>query len=77
MAGFMGERPTGQMGKRVTILSVDGGGVRGLIPATILAELEAKLQVGAHVELLQFGFRCDAPMLLLVRGRCYNWLWFL
>jgi patatin-like phospholipase/acyl hydrolase len=45
MGGFMGEKPKGRVGKRVTILSVDGGGVRGLIPATILAELEAKLQV--------------------------------
>jgi hypothetical protein len=48
MAGYMGERPGGQMGKHVTILSVEGGGVRGLIPATILAELEAKLQVRAR-----------------------------
>lgn len=43
----MGQKPKGRVGKRVTILSLDGGGVRGLIPATILAELEAKLQVGA------------------------------
>lgn len=28
----------------VTILSVDGGGIRGIIPATILANLESKLQ---------------------------------
>lgn len=46
MAAFMQEGPKGCAGKRVTILSVDGGGVRGLIPATILAELEGKLQVG-------------------------------
>ncbi|KAK1313343.1 hypothetical protein QJS10_CPA06g02281 [Acorus calamus] len=31
-------------GKLVTILSIDGGGIRGIIPATILAFLEAKLQ---------------------------------
>ncbi|XP_048323181.1 patatin-like protein 3 [Ziziphus jujuba] len=31
-------------GSRVTILSVDGGGVRGIIPAVILSYLEAKLQ---------------------------------
>jgi hypothetical protein len=31
--------------KLVTILSIDGGGIRGIIPATILAFLEAKLQV--------------------------------
>lgn len=32
-------------GNIVTILSIDGGGVRGLIPAAILAFLESKLQV--------------------------------
>ncbi|XP_073010795.1 patatin-like protein 2 isoform X2 [Typha latifolia] len=31
-------------GKMVTVLSIDGGGIRGLIPATILAFLEKKLQ---------------------------------
>ncbi|KAK9109595.1 hypothetical protein Sjap_017655 [Stephania japonica] len=30
--------------KMVTVLSIDGGGIRGMIPATILAFLEAKLQ---------------------------------
>lgn len=32
-------------GKMVTVLSIDGGGVRGIIPCTILAFLERKLQV--------------------------------
>lgn len=32
-------------GNLVTILSIDGGGIRGIIPATILAFLEAQLQV--------------------------------
>ncbi|XP_056169574.1 uncharacterized protein LOC115685894 [Syzygium oleosum] len=31
-------------GKIVTVLSIDGGGVRGIIPGTILAFLESKLQ---------------------------------
>lgn len=29
----------------VTVLSIDGGGVRGIVPATILAFLESKIQV--------------------------------
>jgi hypothetical protein len=29
----------------VTVLSIDGGGVRGIIPAKILEFLESKLQV--------------------------------
>lgn len=37
--------PPPALGKLVTVLSIDGGGVRGLIPATILAFLESKLQV--------------------------------
>jgi patatin-like phospholipase/acyl hydrolase len=30
--------------KKVTVLSIDGGGIRGLIPAAFLAALEAKIQ---------------------------------
>lgn len=33
-----------KFGDRITILSIDGGGVRGIIPATILQFLEEKLQ---------------------------------
>lgn len=32
-------------GNLVTILSIDGGGIRGIIPATILEYLESQLQV--------------------------------
>ena len=32
----------------VTVLSIDGGGVRGIIPGTILAFLEEKLQVSSN-----------------------------
>lgn len=32
-------------GRMATVLSIDGGGVRGIIPGTILGNLEAKLQV--------------------------------
>ncbi|KAM0019229.1 putative patatin-like phospholipase domain, Acyl transferase/acyl hydrolase/lysophospholipase [Helianthus debilis subsp. tardiflorus] len=31
-------------GKLITILSIDGGGIRGIIPGTILALLESQLQ---------------------------------
>ena len=31
--------------ERFTILSIDGGGIRGLIPAKVLAELERELKV--------------------------------
>lgn len=31
--------------KMVTVLSIDGGGIRGIIPGTLLAFLESKLQV--------------------------------
>jgi hypothetical protein len=42
---FMGEHPKGSVGKMTTIISINGGGVHGLILATILHELEAKFQV--------------------------------
>lgn len=32
-------------GNVVTVLSIDGGGIRGLIPAAILDYLESELQV--------------------------------
>jgi hypothetical protein len=32
-------------GDFITILSIDGGGVRGIIPSEVLSVLEAKLQV--------------------------------
>ncbi|EMS48006.1 Patatin group A-3 [Triticum urartu] len=36
--------PQPRHGRLVTVLSIDGGGVRGIIPGTILAFLEKKLQ---------------------------------
>ncbi|KAI3972644.1 hypothetical protein MKX01_019302 [Papaver californicum] len=36
--------PSGALGKLVTVLSIDGGGVKGLIPGVVLAFLEAELQ---------------------------------
>ena len=33
-------------GNLITILSIDGGGIRGLIPGTVLGFLESELQVG-------------------------------
>jgi patatin-like phospholipase/acyl hydrolase len=41
---FKAAQPKGSTGKRLTILSIDGGGVRGIIPAVQLTELEKKLQ---------------------------------
>ncbi|KAK3120513.1 hypothetical protein QOZ80_9AG0689120 [Eleusine coracana subsp. coracana] len=36
--------PPPHQGRILTVLSIDGGGIRGLIPATILEHLEAQLQ---------------------------------
>ncbi|XP_062183325.1 patatin-like protein 1 isoform X2 [Phragmites australis] len=43
-AGSKVPQPPPSQGKLITVLSIDGGGIRGLIPATIIACLEAKLQ---------------------------------
>ncbi|XP_075653169.1 patatin-like protein 2 isoform X2 [Castanea sativa] len=37
-------RPTIPKGKMVTVLSIDGGGIRGIIPGILLGFLESKLQ---------------------------------
>lgn len=37
-------------GQLVTILSIDGGGIRGIIPGTVLAYLESQLQVYARTD---------------------------
>lgn len=36
---------TPRYGNLVTILSIDGGGIRGVIPGVLLAYLESELQV--------------------------------
>jgi patatin-like phospholipase/acyl hydrolase len=41
-SGIVGEAVT--PGQRVTVLAIDGSGIRGLIPGTILAFLPARLQ---------------------------------
>ncbi|KAE9457126.1 hypothetical protein C3L33_10965, partial [Rhododendron williamsianum] len=43
-------------GNLVTVLSIDGGGIRGIIPATILAYLESQLQEldGEHARLADY-----------------------
>ena len=43
--------PLPSYGNIVTVLSIDGGGVRGIIPGTILAFLEEKLQVSSHIRM--------------------------
>ncbi|XP_028808750.1 patatin-like protein 2 [Neltuma alba] len=44
MAGENMKLPGPSYGNIVTVLSIDGGGVRGIIPAVILQRLEAELQ---------------------------------
>ncbi|GAU17377.1 hypothetical protein TSUD_232530 [Trifolium subterraneum] len=41
---------------RITVLSIDGGGVRGIIPGVILANLESQLQAidGEHVRIADY-----------------------
>ncbi|KQJ87808.1 patatin-like protein 1 [Brachypodium distachyon] len=44
MDGGNSDQATAPSKKLITVLSIDGGGIRGLIPSTILACLETKLQ---------------------------------
>lgn len=43
---------------KITILSIDGGGIRGIIPGTILARLERELEV-LYYFLFTSVFDCD------------------
>ena len=60
----MGEGPKSPLqpptyGNLITILSIDGGGIRGLIPGTVLGFLESKLQVGNirfYMIITKYGF---------------------
>lgn len=36
-------------GNLITVLSIDGGGIRGIIPGVLLAYLESQLQVRARL----------------------------
>lgn len=45
--------------KLITIWSIDGGGIRGLIPATILTFLESELQVLHHPHLPTHQFTTE------------------
>lgn len=36
-------------GNLITVLSIDGGGIRGVIPGTILSFLESELQVEKYI----------------------------
>lgn len=44
--------PDPKKGSMVTVLSIDGGGIRGILPATFLEFLESKLQVIQFLHLL-------------------------
>jgi len=47
--------PPAAYGNIITVLSIDGGGVRGIIPGTILGFLEEKLQVRIiHIYVYEF-----------------------
>jgi hypothetical protein len=41
--------PDRKWGNHITVLSIDGGGIGGLIPAVILIALEEQLQVSLHL----------------------------
>lgn len=48
MSAHRAGRITGEAGGAVRVLSIDGGGMRGIIPATLLTELERRLGKPLH-----------------------------
>jgi len=46
IGGFSTQKlPPSDYGNMITILSIDGGGIRGIIPATVLDHLDKALKV--------------------------------
>jgi hypothetical protein len=45
IGGFNTKLPPPSYGNTITILSIDGGGIKGIIPAIVLGHLEEALQV--------------------------------
>lgn len=43
-------------GRLITILSIDGGGIRGIIPGVVLAYLESQLQVIYNLQVYSSRF---------------------
>lgn len=60
IAGFNTELPPSNHESTITILSIDGGGIRGIIPAVILNHLEKALQVNTihskQNEIMEYKF---------------------
>jgi len=49
IGGFSTQKlPPSDYGNMITILSIDGGGIRGIIPATLLDYLDKALKVGYY-----------------------------
>ena len=57
IAGFNTQLPPPVYGNLVTILSIDGGGIRGIIPAVVLQHLEKALKVNDIYIYIIFSFR--------------------
>lgn len=67
-------RPPPNSGNLITVLSIDGGGIRGIIPGVILAYLEKQLQVCSYKIYLQIKreFVCNQNNLLSLPENMYE-----
>jgi len=52
--------PPPRYGERITVLSIDGGGIRGLIPTVVLASLEEELKVLEHSHSIPLSFETSS-----------------
>ncbi|XP_021317788.1 patatin-like protein 2 [Sorghum bicolor] len=65
--------PPPVLGNHITVLSIDGGGIRGLIPLSVLKALEEELQC---IGLIVFLILRSPPACFTHRGPICGWLYF-
>jgi hypothetical protein len=58
--------PPPSKGNLITVLSIDGGVVKGIIPATFLAFLESKLQVNSTVHVYYVQPSCFSHVISII-----------
>jgi len=72
IGGFNTKLPPPAYGNSITILSIDGGGIKGIIPSVVLQRLEQILKVNATYLYLYVKMMHDYGVIFLDGHLCLN-----